>query len=73
MTQLFKGQPSSLPHKHNDFPLWIGSEWVPAEKNQIFKSLSEDEFLELGVRIRCKITAKYHTFQRAYARHSVRS
>ena len=47
---IIKGQPSSLPHKHKDFPLWIGSKWVPAEIFQIFKSLSEDEFLELGAR-----------------------
>ena len=66
-----------LPHKHleaymhSDFCLLIGSKWTPVEKVQIFKSLSEDDFLELGARIRCKMTAKYHTFQRAYARHSV--
>ena len=45
----------------------------PGRKNQIFKSLSEDEFVELEARIRCKMTAKCHTFERAYTHHSVLS
>ena len=62
-----KGQPSTLPHKHQYFPLRIGSKWLPAGNFLIFKSLSTDEFLELEGRIRRKMTAKFYTFQRAYA------
>ena len=69
----FKGQPSTLPHKHNDFPLEIGSNWAPVSNFSIFKSLSEDEFSELEARIRCKMTAKFHTFQRACTCHPVLS
>ena len=51
---LFKGQPSMLPHKHQYFPLRIGSNWFPVGKFQIFKALSTDEFSELEGRIRRK-------------------
>ena len=65
--QRVKGQPSTLPHKHQYFPLRIGSKWLPVGNFQIFKSLSTDEFSELEGRIMRKMTAKFHTFQRAYA------